>query len=224
MDNVLTERPNAEDTPADSVAIILDGHYSPPPEDNNGKSWIRTSVIIQAGPKKLYEMWRDVEAAPAWHERIVEVRATGNNTYHWVMRDEPGEKTLEWDFEILADEPEKRIVWRALSGEPYSAGVVTFEAAPGGRGTMVTILEQFRVGKLSRMWETITGRDPKQSAIENLRHFKALAETGEIPRIEPQPHGDRGLIARMKRSMYGEQIATPPGITAATSPHDVAEN
>jgi hypothetical protein len=74
------------------------------------------------------------------------------------------------------------------------------------------------------MWETITGRDPKQSTIENLRHFKALAETGEIPRIEPQPHGDRGLIARMKRSMYGEQIATPPGITAATSPHDVAEN
>ncbi len=77
-------------------------------------------------------MWRDVEAAPTWHERIVEVRKTGLNTYHWMMRDEPGKNILEWDFEILADEPEKRIAWRSLSGEPEGAGEVIFESAPGG--------------------------------------------------------------------------------------------
>jgi hypothetical protein len=76
---------------------------------------------------------------------------------------------------------------------------------------MVTVLEQFRMGQLSRAWETITGRDPKQSAIENLRHFKALAETGEIPRTEPQSHGERGTIAGLKRSAYGEKIKTPRG-------------
>jgi uncharacterized membrane protein len=156
-------------------------------------------------------MWRDVETAPAWHERIVEVRKTGANAYHWIMRDEPGDKTLEWDFEILADEPGKRITWRSLSGDPEGAGEVIFEPAPGNRGTMVTVLEQFRLGNWSRMWKTISGRDPKQSTIENLRHFKALAETGEIPRIEPQPHGERGAVGGMKRSAYGEKIATPPG-------------
>jgi uncharacterized membrane protein len=143
------------------------------------------------------------------------VRATGPNTYHWVMRDEPGEKILEWDFEILADEPERRIAWRSLSGEPESAGEVIFEPAPGGRGTMVTVLEQFRMGRMARTWEAITGRDPKQSVIENLRHFKAMAETGEIPRTEPQPHGERGVVAGMKRSAYGEKIATPPGESEA---------
>jgi uncharacterized membrane protein len=194
---------------------MLNGHYAPPPEDKDGKTWVRTCVVVQADAKKLYGMWRDVEAAPAWHERIVEVRATGTNTYHWIMRDEPGETMLEWDFEILADEPEKRIAWRSVSGEPESAGEVIFEPAPGDRGTVVTVLEQFRMGKMARTWEAVAGRDPKQSVIENLRHFKAMAETGEIPRTEPQPHGERGAVGSMKRSVYGEKIATPPGRSQA---------
>ncbi|HEX3967843.1 MAG TPA: SRPBCC family protein [Edaphobacter sp.] len=212
----LAESPKAEGLPREGgAASLLNGHYAPRPADHDGKTWIRTSVIVQAHPRKLYEMWSDVEAAPAWHERIVDVRKTGPNTSHWVMRDEPGDNLLEWDFEILADEPEKRIAWRSISGDPESAGEVIFEPAPAGRGTMVTVLEQFRMGKLARVWETITGRDPKQSVVENLRHFKALAETGEIPRIEPQPHGERGATGGAKRSLYGEEIQTPPGTPAA---------
>jgi uncharacterized membrane protein len=222
MATALSEKPKAEILPDErGASSLLSGHYAPPPADRDGKTWIRASVVIQALPNKLYQMWRDVEAAPSWHERIVEVQTKGPKTYHWVMRDEPGDNTLEWDFEILADEPDKRLAWRSTIGEPESAGEVIFELAPGGRGTMVTVLQQFRMGmgKFGRAWEAITGRDPKQSVIENLRHFKALAETGEIPRIEPQPHGERGTVAGAKRAMYGEKIATPPG----TSPADAAE-
>ncbi|HEX4022736.1 MAG TPA: SRPBCC family protein [Acidobacteriaceae bacterium] len=211
----LTEKPKADPLPDESgTGALLNGHYAPPPTNNDGKTWVRTSVIIQTDAKKLYDLWRDVEAAPAWHERIVEVRRTGANTSRWVMRDEPGDNTLEWDFEILADEAGKRITWHSLKGEPESAGEVIFEPAPGGRGTLVTVLEQFRLSKLARVWEMITGRDPKQSTIENLRHFKAMVETGEIPRTEPQPHGDRGVVGGVKRSVYGEKITTPPGTSA----------
>ena len=76
---------------------------------------------------------------------------------------------------------------------------------------MVTVLQEFRMGKLTSAWETLVGRNPKQAVIENLRHFKALAETGEIPRTQGQPHGDRGMIGKMKESTYGEKITTPPG-------------
>jgi uncharacterized membrane protein len=216
MSEILAEKLHAQVSPNSEVeGGLLNGHYVAPPTDQDDKTWVRTSVVIQAHAKKLYEMWRNVEAAPAWHERILEVRSTGERTSHWVMKDGHGDKVLEWDFEILAEESEKRIAWRSLSGEPRSAGVVTFGPAPGGRGTMVTLLEQFHTGKFSRLWETITGRDPKQSAIENLRHFKALAETGEIPRTEPQAHGPRGTGARIKRSAYGETIVTPPGSASA---------
>jgi uncharacterized membrane protein len=121
------------------------------------------------------------------------------------------DKTIEWDSEILADEPGKRIAWRSVAGDSDNAGEVVFDTAAVGRGTLVTVLQEFRMGKLASLWETVIGRNPKQAVIENLRHFKAFAETGEIPRTTGQPHGDRGMIGKAKESMYGETVPTPPG-------------
>jgi uncharacterized membrane protein len=216
MSNALSEKPNAEPQPAaTSAGVTVNGKYLPPPEDKDGKIWVRTSALIQADADALYQLWRDIENAPLWQEQIVHVTKTGESTSHWVMRavneDSSDNKTIEWDSEILADEPGRRIAWHSIGGESQNAGEVIFEPAPGGRGTMVTVLQEFRLGKLAKLWETIVGRNPKQSVIENLRHFKALAETGEIPRIQGQPHGPRGTVAGVKKGMYGEKIATPPG-------------
>lgn len=210
MSPVLNEKPFAEELPTVAAAsVILDGRYLAPPEDKDGKLWIRTSALLQADARELYSMWRNVESAPAWQEQIAQVIVTGERTSHWVMK--TGDKTMEWDSEILADEPGKRIAWRSIGGESDNAGEVIFEEAPGGRGTMVTVLQEFRMGKLTSAWETLVGRNPKQAVIENLRHFKALAETGEIPRTQSQPHGDRGLVGKMKASTYGEKIPIPSG-------------
>lgn len=111
----------------------------------------------------------------------------------------------------MADDPGERITWRSIGGDSDNAGEVIFEESPGGRGTIVTVSQEFRMGKLTSAWETLVGRNPKQAVIENLRHFKALAETGEIPRAQGQPHGDRGIIGKMNESTYGEKITTPPG-------------
>jgi|KBSMisStaDraftv2_1062788.scaffolds.fasta_scaffold09821_1 uncharacterized membrane protein len=228
MSKALNEKPNAEPLPvAASAAVMLNGRYLPPPEDKDGKTWVRTSALIHADAQELYDMWRDVEAAPLWQEQIEKVTRTGQTTSHWVIQsggkdkdtdnDEDKRKTIEWDSEILKDEPGHRIAWRSIGGESDNAGEVVFEASPGGRGTMVTVLQEFRMGKLASAWETITGRNPKQAIIENLRHLKALAETGEIPRTQGQPHGPRGIIARVKKSMYGEDTTTPPGLNRKAS-------
>jgi uncharacterized membrane protein len=216
MSGALNEKPSAEDLPvAGPAGMIVEGRYLPPPEDKDGKLWVRTSALIQAEPKTLYAMWRNVESAPAWQEQIVQVKVTGDRTSHWIM--ESDGKTIEWDSEILADEPGKRITWRSIGGDSDNAGEVIFEDAPGGRGTMVTVLQEFHMGKLASAWETFVGRNPKQAVIENLRHFKALAETGEIPRNQGQPHQDRGMIGKMKASTYGENIPTPAGTNRIAS-------
>lgn len=196
------------------VAVALDGRYLPPPEDKDGKVWVRTSAIIQADPHDLYAMWRDIEAAPRWQEQIQQVIRTGDNTSHWVMQKD--DKTIEWDAEVLADEPGKRIAWRTTGGDIDQAGEVVFEPAPTGRGTMVTVLQEFKLGKIAMAWESLTDRNPKQGVIENLRHFKALAETGEIPRTQGQPHGPRGTIGEGKSSVYGENIPIPEGARRAS--------
>ncbi len=210
MTSALRERPNAEAVPnSGSAGVIVDGRYLPPPEDKDGKIWVRTTALVQANAQALYAIWRNVESAPLWQEQITRVVATGPKTSHWIM--ESNGKTIEWDSEVMADEPGVRITWRSIGGDSNNAGEVIFEEAPGGRGTMVTVLQEFRMGKLTTVWETLVGRNPKQAVIENLRHFKAFAETGEIPRVQGQPHGDRGIVGKMKESTYGEKITTPPG-------------
>jgi uncharacterized membrane protein len=192
-----------------SAGVIIDGRYLPPPTDGDGQIWVRTSTLIHADPQELYERWRNLEKIPTWQEQIESVTVTGERTSHWVMRS--GEKTIEWDSEILADEPGRRIAWRSVGGESENAGEVIFERSPGDRATTVIVLQEFRMGKLAKAWEAIVRRSPKQAVIENLRHFKALAETGEIPRTKGQPHGPRGAVAGAKKSLYGEKVPTPPG-------------
>lgn len=208
--SALTEMPHAEAPPRSTRAsTLLDGRYLPPPADEDGKIWVRTSALIQSDPHTLYKLWSDVESAPLWQEEIVEVVRTSATTSRWTMRS--GDKTISWEAETLTEEPGVRIAWRSISGDVDQAGEVVFEPAPADRGTFVTVLQEFRLGKLASAWETLVGRNPKQGVIENLRHFKALAETGEIPRSQPAPHGDRGTIGGMKRSIYGEKIPTPSG-------------
>ena len=188
----------------------------PPPKDDDGKIWIRTSAHRQRVLlESLYRMWRDVESAPLWQEQIVSVVRTGERTSHWVMQVK--DKRVEWDSEVLNDEPGKRIAWRSIDGNSDNAGEVIFERASADRGTMVTVLQAFKMSKLASAWETLTGRNPKQAVIENLRHFKALAEAGEIPRTQGQPHGPRGLVGESKASAYGEKVATPAGTRSKAS-------
>ena len=220
MSKALNEKPNAETLPeASSAGVILNGRYLPPPEDKDGKIWVRTTTLIQANADDLYRMWRDVEAAPSWQEEIRQVTRTGPATSHWIMRSggKDNSKAIEWDSEILRDEPGRRIAWRSIGGDAENAGEVIFEPSPGQRATMVTVLMEFRMGTLTSAWETVVGRNPKQAVIENLRHFKALAEAGEIPRTQGQPHGPRGTIAGIKKSMYGEEVITPSGLNRKAS-------
>ncbi len=188
---------------------ILNGRYLAPPEDKDGRRWVRTSALVQAPPKISIgdgAMWNPLRVG---RKQISQVTRTRDTTSHWIMG--VGDKTFEWDSEVLADEPGKRIAWRSIAGDSDNAGEVIFESAPGGHGTTVTVLQEFKLGKFANAWETLVGRNPKQAVIENLRHFKALAETGEIPRAEGQPHGPRGAIGGMKKSLYGENIETPQG-------------
>ncbi len=87
MSKALNEKPNAEPLPTSaSAGVIVNGRYLPPPEDKEGKIWVRTSALIHASAESLYHKWRDVEAAPLWQEQIESVARTGETTSHWVMR------------------------------------------------------------------------------------------------------------------------------------------
>jgi|SRR5579859_771205 len=174
MADLRKELPHAGIPPSESNAgAELKRRLVLPEED--GRIWARATALVQRSPSELYALWRDLESAPKWQEMITDVIATGPRSSHWVMQAEG--KTTEWDSEILADEPGRRIGWQSVAGDWNNAGEVVFERAPGGRGTIVTLFQELRQGKVKTVAETIFSRNPKQAVIENLRHFKAFAET-----------------------------------------------
>jgi uncharacterized membrane protein len=192
--------------------------FSPLPQDtNDGKMRAHTVQTIGADAHMLYDLWRKVELAPRWMEYVVSVEPKGDGLYHWVMGDpeDPNGHRVEYDTEITEDVPGERIAWRSVDSTINEAGEVVFIQAAGDRGTVVVLRENAKVpgGALGVAAAAVAKRSPRQIVIEDLRHFKQLAETGEIPNVERNPHGPRGFIGSMKARLYGENNPTPPGTT-----------
>ena len=192
------------------------GHYAPLP-DKSEDGYVTGHAVqtILADPQDLYSLWRDVESIPLWQEYVVSVKDLGNGRSHWVMGDPEDKdgKRVEFDSEIQEDVPGQRIAWRSVTEGVDQSGVVTFTPSENGRGTQVLLVQTSKVpgGALGNAAAAIAKRGPKQIVVEDLRHFKELAEAGEIPTVEGQPHGPRGLSGSVKRWMYGENNPTPAG-------------
>ena len=101
---------------------------------------------------------------------------------------------------LSRDEVER--IWRSSADRrsiPESAPV-DFVEAPGDRGTEVhvTIDAGSRAGKVGEMAQKVTGREPLAKAQDDLRHFKQLAETGEIARSDSTPEGEQ-LASKLRQ-------------------------
>ncbi len=200
-------------TPLPEAKQVGDHYVALPNKSEDGWVHAHARQTIQAEPQALYAMWSDVEKFPLWQEQVVSVTRTGAKTSHWVMGDPEDEKgtRVEFDSEITEDVPASKIAWATTAGEVEQHGEVHFAARRDGRGTVVTLIQHFKIGKLANMAAGVAKRSPKQTVIEDLRHFKQMAEAGEIPSVKGQPHGPRGISGGVKEWMYGETNATPVG-------------
>ena len=159
------------------------------------------NVLIARPPDECYRFWRDLRNLARCATADVSVRDTGERAAHWTMR-LPGGRQLEWDVEIVEDEPYKRISWRHLPGGLIAAaGSVTFEAAPGGRGTLVRVQIDYHhpgaaaIAPLTRFF----GKHPEQMLLKSLRRLKQMLEVGEVLTTEGQPAGRRGSVTWLDR-------------------------
>jgi uncharacterized membrane protein len=66
---------------------------------------------------------------------------------------------------------------------------VTFKEAPGDRGTEIHI-DLGDPGRLGGLVQKVSGGDARAKAMDQLRRFKALVETGEVPRSDSTPEGE----------------------------------
>ena len=184
-------------------------------ETNDGHVFSHSYQTILASPEQLYKFWHAERSFPLWQEHVVSVTPLRDKVSHWVLGDpeDASGKRIEFDSEIIEDEPGKRIAWKSITDGVDQNGQVTFTPHPSGRGTIVLLQQQVKVpgGAVGNAIASTIARGPKQTVIENLRHFKEMVEAGAIPSVKGQPHGPRGLSGGIKEWMYGETNPTPPG-------------
>ena len=109
----------------------------------------------------------------------------------------PAGRTVQWDAEIINEIPGELIAWRTLAGaDVVSAGSVRFIPLGAGRGTEVHVRLQYDppAGKVGATVAWLLGHDPASAIREDLRRFKQIMETGEVPTTDGQPRGRQSIL------------------------------
>jgi uncharacterized membrane protein len=156
------------------------------------------AVTIDRPRGELYLFWRNLENLPRFMKHLHSVTRVDDKRSHWVAGG-PAGKIVEWDAEIINEEPDQLIAWRSLPGSQVAtAGSVHFKEAAGDRGTEVKVELQYDPpgGLLGATFAKLWGEDPSHQVEEDLRRFKEFMEAGEIPTTEGQPHGKENLLRR----------------------------
>ncbi|HSU31388.1 MAG TPA: SRPBCC family protein [Bryobacteraceae bacterium] len=148
------------------------------------------TVAVNKTPEECYRFWRDFEKLPQFMEHLQSVHVTGDNRSHWVAK-APAGLTAEWDAELIRDTPE-RIEWRSLPGADVdNTGSVEFRRAPAGHGTIIKASIEYKLpaGQVGAAVASLFGREPRMQTRSDLKRFKAVIETGEVPTIIGQSSG-----------------------------------
>jgi uncharacterized membrane protein len=151
--------------------------------DDDDADLVGRTVSIYRDRQELYEFWRDFRNLPLFMENIEEVQLLEGNRSHWVVRG-PANTDFEWDSYITEDIPGERIAWSSVEGARVeNSGRVEFRDSSNGRGTIVSVTIAYEPpgGALGKAFAKIFRREPKIQARHELRRFKQLMETGELP-------------------------------------------
>ena len=134
-------------------------------------------------------------------QHLESVKVIDERRSHWRAVGPAGRK-VEWDAEITEDRPGNVLGWRSVEGAGIEhAGTVHFTPGQAGKGTVVQVQMTYQppAGRAGAMVARLFGEEPSIQIRQDLRRFKQLIETGEIPTTKGQPSGKRSLKAALFR-------------------------
>ena len=152
---------------------------------------IETSVTVNRPRAEVYAFWRTLENLPTFMHHLRSVDQQAGQRSRWVAKGPGGLPDIAWDASLDAARENELLRWHSLPGaDVENAGEVRFRDAPAG-GTEVHVRISYRppageVGAAVARW-----LDPvlRQMVKEDVRRFKHILETGEVPTTEGQPSG-----------------------------------
>jgi uncharacterized membrane protein len=165
---------------------------------NPSRIHVERTMTVYKPVNEVFRFWRNFENLPRFMSHLESVRTTDNRWSEWTARAPLGAR-VSWRAEVTDERENQYIVWRSLPGSDIeNVGSVQFREAPGERGTEITVALQYNppAGKAGHALAYLFGESPEQQVREDLRHFKQLIETGEIPTTQGQSHGRRSMLSK----------------------------
>lgn len=179
---------------ADADPTLEEQHASEGGPSVSGNEGVRTeiSTTINRSVDELYAFWRNFENLPLVMKHVDSVECLSPSLSHWRVRITEDTR-VEWDAEIINEQPNEMIAWQTLEGSDVQhAGSIWFKPAPGEMGTEVKLAIKYSAGKFADTIAKMLRRSPEQQMREDLRHFKQIMETGEVPTTLGQSSGRTG--------------------------------
>ncbi len=157
---------------------------------------VQKTFTIDRPVEELYNYWHNFQNLPRFMKHLKSVGLKDGSYSHWVAQGPMG-VPIEWDAELVDEQPNQYLIWRSLPGSVVNnRGSVEFRPALNGAGTEVTVSLTYQnpAGKAGAVLAKMFGREPEQQVREDLRRFKALMEAGEIPTVVGQSSGRRSKL------------------------------
>ncbi len=150
---------------------------------------INSRLTINKPRAELYAYWRNLENLPNFMSHIKQVREIDTKRSNWTAEIPGGIGTIEWDAEIIQEEPDHIIAWQSLpDAEIDNAGEVKFEEAPGGK-TIVETTISYRppAGEIGEMAAKLFNPAFEKVVKNDLKEFKKHMERGGASKAKSQP-------------------------------------
>ena len=156
---------------------------------------IEKAIDVKVPLRTAYNQWTQFESFPAFMEGVESIKQLDAKRLHWKAK--VGGKTVEWDAEIVEQEPDSRIAWHSTSGAANS-GAVSFrrlsddmtrinlriEYTPSGAvetlGDALGVLSRRVSGDLERFKEFIEKRGTETGAWRGEIHGGEATPSSEL--------------------------------------------
>jgi len=171
--------------PAGGRAGHDEGSYQLP-ETVDGTRLLSAIITVNKPVEEVYAFWKNPQNFPLFMQNLESVKVSTPNRAHWKVK-APAGLSIEWDAELIQDEPNERIAWKSVGdGEVNNTGTVRFRAAAGNRGTEVELETQTKPkgGALGAKIAKFLATVPKTQMMNDLRRFKQLIEIGEVTKSD----------------------------------------
>src|SRR5215208_4606572 len=149
---------------------------------------VEGSIEIVAPVEKVYDYWKTLENLPHFMTNVEEVRSTGPDTTHWVVKGPLGAK-LEFDAKTTQNEPNEAIGWNTENGQVQTSGQVRFQELGEDRTRIEVQMNYWDApgGKAGEVASRVVA-NPQVMVQQDLQNVKEIMEGTATPEdIQQRP-------------------------------------